>query len=239
MSTQTQEKNNLLAALQSPIIKKIITGITGIALGLFVLVHMLGNLSYFFGPEAYNLYSLKITSGFGFAKVLYYVIEIGLLLFFAFHIVVGIKIYLGKRKARQHDYAKYKSAGRPSLQSFSSRTMIWTGLLLLIFLVIHLKSFRFGPGIDDGYMMMIDGKEVHDVARVVTEKFQSPLYAFGYPIAMILLGFHLRHGIWSAFQSLGVMTPRLTPVVYALGGLLAVGIAVGFLVLPLYIFFSA
>jgi len=226
----------LLAAFQSPIGKKIITGITGLGLTIFVLVHMTGNLSYFSSdPQAYNAYSHFLTQGIG---ALIYVIEIGLLAFFVFHIITGIQIYLGKRRARNVGYDKYQSSGKPSMQSLSSRTMIVTGLILLVFLVIHLWSFKYGPGLEEGYVVTVDGEPIRDLKRLMTEKFQEPLYAFGYPFVMLLLGFHLRHGIWSAFQSLGAMNPRLTPVVYGLGGLLAVLIAVGFLVLPLYIFFT-
>ena len=72
----------------------------------------------------------------------------------------------------------------------------------------------------------------------MTEKFAEPLYAFGYVGVMVLLGFHMRHGFWSALQSLGLMNPRLTPLVYTLGAILAVAVAAGFIGVPLYIYFS-
>ena len=112
--------------------------------------------------------------------------------------------------------------------------MIITGLILMVFLVVHLNSFKYGTE----YMTTVDGVEMRDLARLMTEKFQDPLYAFGYPAIMLLLAFHLRHGVWSALQSLGAVSPRTTPVVYAIGGLLALLIAFGFLVLPLWIFFT-
>jgi succinate dehydrogenase / fumarate reductase cytochrome b subunit len=233
----SDRRKKLLAAFQSPIGKKITTGITGLGLTIFVIIHMTGNLSYFSSDaQAYNKYSHFLTEGLG---ALFYLIEIGLLAFFVFHIITGIQIYLGKRRARNVGYDTYRSSGKPSMQTLSSRTMIVTGLILLVFLVIHLWSFKYGPGIDEGYVVTVDGEPIRDLKRLMAEKFQEPLYAFGYPFVMLLLGFHLRHGIWSAFQSLGAMNPRLTPLVYGIGGLLAVLIAVGFLVLPLYIFFSA
>ena len=225
----------LLGALQSPIGKKLITGITGLALTGFVIAHMAGNLSYFSDdPQAYNKYGHFLLS----LGVLFYLIEIALLLFFVFHIVTGIQIWLGKRKARGVNYERYKSAGKPSLQSLSSRSMIITGLILLVFLVVHLWSFKYGPGIEEGYVVNIEGEQVRDLKTLLEEKFSHASYAFGYPLVMLLLAFHLRHGIWSALQSLGAMRPRLTPVVYTLGGLIGLGIALGFLVLPLYIFFT-
>lgn len=230
----SQTGNKLTGVIRSSIGKKVITGITGLALVIFILEHVYSNLLYFSpNPDAYNenahfLISLKII----------YVLEIGLLAVFLLHIVVGVSIALKKRRARPEGYKKYQSVGKPSRQSLSSRTMIFTGLVLLVFLVIHIITFKFGPGIAEGYVAMIDGEPVRDLKRLLEEKFQHAPYAFGYTFVMILLGFHLRHGIWSAFQSLGAMKPKLSPVVYAIGGVLAVLVAVGFLVLPLWIFFT-
>ena len=116
--------------------------------------------------------------------------------------------------------------------------MVITGLVLLVFLIIHLKSFKFGPGIEEGYVVEVEGRQIRDLKGLMTYKFQQPLYAFGYPLVLILLGFHLRHGVWSAFQSLGVMTPRLTTIVYPIGMLVAILVTAGFIVVPLYIYFS-
>lgn len=231
MSVQTQKPpSRMVAFYSSPVGKKILTGITGLGLTVFVLIHMIGNLSYFVGAETYNAYSDTLI-GLGPAL---WVVEIGLLAFFVLHAVIGIRIYLGKRRARTEAYARYQSAGGPSRQTLSSRTMIFTGLVLLVFLVIHLLSFKYGPY----YETMINGVPVRDLARLMREKFQHGYYAFGYVGVMLLLGFHLRHGFWSAFQSLGAMTPRLAPVVYAIGVILAILITAGFIVLPLWIYFN-
>lgn len=225
----------LKVIFSSPIGRKVLTGITGLGLTIFVIGHMLGNLTYFSSdPNAYNSYSHTLIS----LGPLLYIIELGLLAFVIVHIVLGVKIYLGKKAARPVDYAEYKSAGEPSRQSSSSRTMIVTGLILMVFLVFHILSFKYGPGMSEGYVVTVDGEEIRDLKRLMEEKFQHPLYAFGYPAVMLLLAFHLRHGIWSALQSLGAMTPRLTPLIYTAGGILAALIAIGFLVLPLWIFFS-
>lgn len=221
----------LSAFFRSPIGKKVLTGITGLGLTVFVLIHMIGNLSYFSSdPNAYNAYSDFLT-GLG---PLFYLIELGLLAFFAVHIVLGINIYLRKRKARDVNYTTYRSAGTPSRQTLSSKTMIFTGVLLLVFLVFHLLSFKYGTY----YETTVDGEQVRDLKRLLDEKFSQPLYAFGYPIMMLLLAFHLRHGIWSALQSLGAMKPKLTPMIYTVGALIGLLIAIGFLVLPLYIYFA-
>lgn len=234
MATQEKtDKPGFWSAVTSPIGKKVLTGVTGFVWTLFVLAHMAGNLGYFASEDAYNLYSdFLISSG-----PLIYIVEALLVVTLLMHVALGVDIYLKKTRARGGKYATYKTVGRPSLQSPSSRTMIFTGLVLLVFLVIHLGTFKFGPGIDAGYVSDVGGSEIRDLKRLVTEKFQDPLYAFGYPAVMVLLGFHLRHGVWSALQSLGAMNKRLTPLLYTLGTLLAIGIAVGFLILPLYIYF--
>ncbi len=230
-----RDKPDILSALASPVGKKALTGVTGLAWAGFVILHMAGNLSYFGAGEAYNEYAHKLLS----LGPLLYAAEILLVVCLLIHAVLGVNIYLGKRRARKRGYDVYRSAGRPGVQSPSSRSMLLTGVVLLVFLVIHIKSFKFGPGIAEGYSLLAEGEQIRDLKRLVTEKFQHPLYAFGYTGVMILLGFHLRHGAWSALQSLGAMNRRLAPLVYGIAAALAVGVAVGFVALPLYIYFSA
>lgn len=221
--------------LTHPIVKKLITGVTGLGLSLFVLIHMVGNLTYFSSdPDQYNRYSHTLQS-FG---VLFYAVEIGLLLFFLFHAWLGLTIWLGKRRARPVDYQKYRSAGDPSLQGWSSRSMILTGVVLFVFTIIHVASFKYGPGMAEGYRVMIDGIEMRDMKTLLEQRFQSGIYTFSYVGVMILLAVHLRHGVWSAMQSLGAVSPKLTPVVYTLGTIFGILIAVGFFFLPLYIYFG-
>lgn len=223
--------SRLLALYTSPVGKKIITGITGIGLVIFVFVHMMGNLSYFaIDPEAYNLYSNFLLS----MGPIFYLVELILLAFFIFHITMGISIWLRTRRARKENYAEYKTKGRPSLQGLSSRSMVITGLVLFVFLVIHLWSFKFGPY----YETTVGGETIRDLRRLLEENFAKPSYAFGYTAVMLLLALHLRHGIWSALQSLGAMRPKWTPVIYTIGTIIGLLIAIGFFVLPLYIYFT-
>jgi len=223
---------------RSPIGKKLITGITGLGLVIFVLEHMIGNLALFTGNDAYNEYAHFLAS----LGPLLYIAEAAIVAMFLFHIVNGIQIWLGKRRARPIGYETYRSAGKPSQQSSSSRSMIITGTILAVFLVFHLISFKFGPGgpgnADAAYLTIIGGEEMRDLSKLVREKFSSPFYTFGYTFIMLLLVTHLRHGIWSALQSLGAMRPSLTPLVYAMGGLLGALIGLGFIALPLAIYFQ-
>jgi len=120
--------------LKSPVGKKIVNAVTGLGLVIFVIGHVSGNLSLFSGSDAYNEYAHFLMS----LGPLLYVIEAGLVVFFVFHIVSGINVWRSKKKARSTGYDRYESAGKPSMQTSSSRTMIITGLILLVFLVIHL-----------------------------------------------------------------------------------------------------
>ncbi|MFT5142222.1 MAG: succinate dehydrogenase / fumarate reductase cytochrome b subunit [Rhodothermales bacterium] len=223
----------------SPIGRKLITGITGLGLVAFVLLHMVGNLALFQSDQAYNEYSHFLT-GMG---PLFYAVEFGLLAFFGFHINMGISIWLGKRKARPTGYDQHKSAGGPSRQTTASRSMIGTGLILLAFILFHLYSFKFGPGGplngDSAFLVAYDGAEpIRDMAKLVRMKFALPVYAFGYTAIMLLLIMHLRHGVWSALQSLGAMKPSISSLVYAIGGLLGAGIGAGFILVPLALYFN-
>ncbi len=212
----------------SPVGKKIITGITGLGLSLFVLVHMVGNLTLFAGTKAYNQLAHFIDS----LGILLYLIEFSLLAIAIFHVVVGISIRLNTLKARPVAYSQLKSVGTPSRQSISSRSMLITGIVLLGFLALHLATFKFGVY----YSTMINGVEMRDLSSLVMEKFHNPVYAFGYAGVMIVLALHLRHGIWSAWQSIGVLNSKISPVVYAIALILAILIAVGFIVLPVAIY---
>jgi len=120
--------------------------------------------------------------------------------------------------------------------------MIITGVILFAFTIFHLISFKFGPGglgsENAAYLTTVDGIEMRDLALLVRERFAGATYTFGYTAIMLLLIVHLRHGVWSALQSLGAMRPSLTPLVYTLGALLGLGIGLGFIVMPLAIYFQ-
>lgn len=228
--TIISDRPKLVNFYTSPIGKKIITGITGLGLTLFILFHMAGNLTLFAGSEAYNKLAHFLES----LGILLYLVEFILLGLAIFHVVVGVTIRLNTYKARPVSYTQIKSIGEPSKQSIASRSMLITGVVLLGFLVWHLASFKFGAY----YTTTIDGIEMRDLSSLVIEKFHEPIYAFGYAGVMVMLGFHLRHGIWSAWQSIGVLDAKISPAVYAIALILAISIMLGFVVLPLAIYFG-
>lgn len=221
---------SIIKAFQSQVGRKILTGLTGLLLVFFIIFHLAGNLAVFGEPNAMNAYSQFLHS----LGPLLWVARIGLLALFVIHAWIGISIWLKKRKARPQGYEVYSSKGGPSKQSLSSRSMAFTGVVLLVFVVIHINTFALG----DMGEVMIDGQMTHDIKTLVLDTFQNPVYAFGYTVVMILLGVHLGHGIWSAFTSLTVRSKKASAIIYTVGAVAAFLLAVGFLFIPLYIYFG-
>jgi len=210
--------------------RKFITGLAGILLVGFLVVHLGGNLTMLVGGGLFNNYTHHLES----LGVLLYIVEIILLGIFVVHIVTALLMQLEKRRARPKGYAVNASKGGPSRKTLASRSMIVTGLVLLVFLPVHIWMFKFNQG-RPSPSVMHDGKEIRDLYSIVVAAFQHPAIAWGYAGVMFLLGFHLRHGFWSALQSMGALNRRLLPVVYALGLVVAILLAGGFILLPLWI----
>ncbi|HEY3997608.1 MAG TPA: succinate dehydrogenase, partial [Candidatus Xenobia bacterium] len=134
---------NQPSTVWSSVGKKILTGLTGLGLVLFVIVHLAGNLSFFMGPGAVNSYAnMLATIGHGIALP---IAEISLIVLFLAHIISGLAVFNDKNKARPVAYQRSASAGGKSRKTVSSQTMIWTGLLLMLFVCIHVAQFRLGP----------------------------------------------------------------------------------------------
>jgi len=223
-------------AARSSIGKKLISGLTGLLLSGFIVGHLIGNLLLLVGPEAFNAYAHFLeTFGHGFAV---YVAEAGLILVFLFHIVTGLTVAWDRLRARPARYVKMANAGGASHKTIASRSMIVTGLIILVFLVLHIWMFKFGPGVDAGYTTSVDGETSRDLYRLVVEWFQIGPVTAAYVLVMLLLGTHLRHGFWSAFQSLGANNPKYMPFIYGFGSVFAVVMAIGFLVIPVIIYLS-
>ncbi|MFN7984188.1 MAG: succinate dehydrogenase cytochrome b subunit [Vicinamibacterales bacterium] len=202
---------------------KLLIGLTGLALFLFLITHIAGNAIIFLGRTTFNSYSHTLTS-----NPLIPIIEIVLALVFLLHIFKTVTMYLGNQQARPVAYQVKKSQGSPSRRSFSSMTMIVTGLWLLVFVIIHVRTFKYGPE----YPSDVEG--VRDLYRLVLENFHSPLSVAFYVLSMLIVGSHLWHGAASAFQSLGLSHSRWTPRVLAAGKVFAVVIGGGFILITLY-----
>jgi len=216
---------------RSSLAKKFLNAITGIGLALFVIVHLIENLLLLTGnPDDYNRWAHVLAS----LGPLLTLMELGLAAFFFVHIWSALLVYWDKLKARPSGYSVYRSAGGASRQTLSSQTMIYTGLVLLAFVIWHVITFRFGPY----YETVVDGVPMRDLHRLVVEFFSNPVHVVLYVAVMVFLGFHLRHGFWSALQSLGAYHPRWTPLWYSGGVVVALVLALGFIVIPVWVYFS-
>ena len=212
--------------LWSSVGRKFVLALTGLALFLFVVVHLLGNLTLFLHDGSiFNKYAHTLQSMGG----LLYIAEALLASLFLIHAIYATAVTLENRKARTTRYYKEGNAGKPSRKGFSSKTMIYTGALVLTFIIIHIKTLKYGPH--------YDGKGMRDLHKLISETFHNIWYVTGYGVAMIIFGFHLRHAFLSAFQTLGIENPRYTPALATLALLLSVVLAGGFLSIPVWVYF--
>lgn len=215
----------LLRALNSSIGKKFIMAVTGISLILFLVIHLINNLTLFAGPDIFN----SVVKNLENIKPLVRVIEFILLIIFILHIYQGIAgLELKNRKARP---IKYAVNGSSKNSDIFSRTMIWSGSIIFIFLVIHLQTFWVAFNL--GHPLA----ESHQYYSIVVESFQSPVYSVFYIVAMILLGFHLNHGFQSAFQTFGWNNKKYFPLIKKIGLLYTLITAIGFTSIPVYFLF--
>jgi succinate dehydrogenase cytochrome b subunit len=214
----------LVRFLTSNIGRKLLMGASGLLLLGFLLVHLSGNLLVFTGREHFNGYSHAMIG-----NPLIYVAEIGLLVLFFLHFVSGILVTLGNRAARPVRYAVKRRAGGASHKSLSSATMVFSGLFVLAFVPLHLWTFKYGP-----HYASSSDPAVRDLYRVVMEEFHEPLEVAWYVGAMVIVGFHLWHAFGSGLASLGIDD---RPIFRHAGQVLAVVITVGFIVIPLVVYF--
>jgi succinate dehydrogenase / fumarate reductase cytochrome b subunit len=197
---------------RSSIGKKFIMAASGLLLSLFLLTHLMGNSTSFLGREAFNAYAEKLHS----IGNLIYIFEIGLLILFLIHIITGIILYFENLGARPSRYSVDTSEGGRSL---GSRTMPYTGVIILIFIIVHLMNFHFTD------------KSV-PVADLVRELLGRPGLAGFYILSLLAVALHISHGTWSLFQSIGLNHEKYNQLL--LKGALAFSILVGtvFILIP-------
>ena len=176
----------------STIGKKVLMAVSGVALVGFVMGHMLGNLLLYQGPEAINAYA----EGLRKFPALLWGTRFGLLVAVGIHIWSSIALTLSNRAARPVAYRHRTDQA----STYASRTMKWSGPLLLLFIVYHLLHFTTGSAHPEF--------DADNVYRNVVIGFQNPAVAGFYIAAMLALGVHLSHGVWSMLQTVGLSHPR-------------------------------
>lgn len=212
--------NWLTQTLGSSIGKKLMMAVTGLAFIGFLMAHLAGNLNIYRGADAFNAYA----QGLHALGPVLRVFEAGLVTFAVIHIATGLWLFYQNYNARPQKYAINKSGGG---RTVGSRTMPYTGVFLLLFVILHLANFTFAD------------KTNTTVFDIVAKTFQSPFYVGFYVLAMIVAALHVSHGFWSAFQSLGLNHSKYMPLIMTLSIAAALVVGVGFGFLPIYILFQA
>jgi succinate dehydrogenase / fumarate reductase cytochrome b subunit len=204
---------------------KVLIALTGLALFGYLVLHLAGNTLVFFGPAIFNRYSDRLIS-----NPLVVPVEIGLLAIFLLHMVKAVRMTLVNRAARPVRYHRQERAGGASRKSVASKTMIWSGLATLLFVAVHVRGFKYGPRYD----VDVGGLVVRDLYRLEMEAFSDRVTVAFYATAVLIVGVHLWHGLWSALQSLGVGDAGPSRQLQKLGWMLAALLAVGFFIIPVW-----
>ena len=215
--------------LKSTVGRKFVMSITGFSMIVFVVVHLLGNTSMFTGPDGINSYANTLHR----LSPIIWVSRVILLTMFSVHVFFGIQLTLENRTAKPQPYAVKKS-----LQTtFAARNMIWSGLLIGVFLIYHLLQFTFqviNPEISAGRHLDSMGRP--DVFMMVVLSFRKFFVSFVYVWALGALALHLLHSIQSSFQTMGLNNDRTFPVIMKSGVLAASLIFLGYISFPILIF---
>lgn len=211
--------------IKSSIARKFVMALTGLFLIVFLVTHLSANLlSLAPDPELFNEASHFMATN-PFIQVMQYVLAAGFLI----HIIMGIRLTQQNSGARSVKYVRNNAAAN---SSFASRSMIITGVLVLLFLVLHLKDYfwvlKFG-----------DMAPYNSDYELVVGLFSSPIYTAIYVVAFVLLGIHLSHGFQSAFQSLGARHPKYTPFVKGFGTWYSILVPAGFALVAIWHFVNS
>jgi succinate dehydrogenase / fumarate reductase cytochrome b subunit len=200
---------NITNLFTSSVGKKFVMALTGLALFLFVVGHLAGNLQMFLGPEEINRYGDFLQTNLE----LLWPARIGLLVMVFLHIWSAIQLTVENRAARPQAYAQQEVVAA----SYASRTMFWSGLIIAAFIIYHLLHFTVQMQAINltgkSFVDLHDAKNRHDVYAMVVLGFQNKLVAGFYILAMFLLCLHLSHGLSAMFQSLGWKTPAYAPII--------------------------
>ena len=215
--------NWIISFFTSSLGKKLIMALTGLFLIIFLLIHLTGNSMLLLNDdgEAFTGFVVFMETN-PLIKVSAYILYLG----FIIHILQGISVWLANRKAKGGSYAVVTTANA----SIFSKYMFWFGMVILIFLIIHLSDFWLGLKVTHEF-----GDE--ELYSKLIDKFHNPVFLVIYELGMIALFMHLRHGFQSAFQTLGLNDKKWTPIVKCLGNIYSIIVPLGFFIIPLYVYF--
>lgn len=210
---------------ESPVGKKLIMATTGLLLLGFLLIHLIGNSTIYIGPNGINAYAKGLHS----LPPFVWTFRIFMLVLFVTHVYFGINLTFQNRQAKPQGYAISKHLS----STFSSRTMIWTGLIVLVFVVYHLLHFTFQiTSVPVKSYEHLDHLNRPDVFKMVVTSFQDLAVVLLYACGLTALMLHLLHGIQSLFQTTGLNNDSLMPKIKTFGYLIAVVVFVAYLAIP-------
>jgi succinate dehydrogenase / fumarate reductase cytochrome b subunit len=216
---------------QSSLTKKFVMAFMGLFLITFLFVHLGINLLVLLPDKDY----FNLAAHFMANNPVIKVFEVVLFLGFIIHIIYGLILQVQNWMARPD---RYKIEGWSHKSPFS-KFMIHTAIIIFIFLAIHLGDFYFKAKFGAIGEVLINGEHYHDMASLVMAKFVSMGYVIGYILAFVILGFHLHHGFQSAFQSIGLNNKTYTPFINGLSTIISIILALGYIVIPLVIYFGS
>jgi len=220
--------------INSSIGKKLIMSISGLFLIVFLLVHLTANLFLLAGSDAFNL-----SAHFMDTNPLIQIMQPILALGFALHIIYSLIVQFQNWRSRPVNYAK---VDQKDASTWASRNMIWLGLFVFAFLVIHIINFFWIIKFGELNTVIVNGEEMEDAYSLVTGLFTSGgalayIYSGIYVVGFIALGLHLHHALWSAFQTIGWSNIKWRKIWTVIGDIYAILIAVGFSIIPIYFLF--
>ena len=219
--------------LTSSIGRKLVMSLTGLFLVSFLIVHLAGNLQLLAGDggDAFNAYAYFMTHN-PLIKTVSYLLYFGILL----HAVQGWLLWRKNRAARGSEGYKVKVTRSVGTQSKAASNMGWLGTIIFIFIALHMYQFWLQMKLGNTAYVEVDGQRVKDLYSLVVTAFESPVYVAIYVVSMIVIGVHLIHGFWSAFQTLGLNHQKYTPLIRGLGAVIAVLIPAGFAIIPIVMY---
>jgi succinate dehydrogenase / fumarate reductase cytochrome b subunit len=227
--TDSAQRRTPKVAKTSSVFKKIVMAVSGIIMVLFLIAHMVGNLHVFQGAKAFNSYSEWLRTVGEPAlpyRTLLTIIEIVLTVSVLAHIWAAVSLWRQAKRARPQSYVTKKSVA----QSYASRTMRWGGVIVGLFIIYHLLDLTFG-------VANPAGTDSTPYGRLIAS-FSNPIPTIVYVVALVLLGMHLRHGIWSATQTLGQSNRRRERSVNAFAIVFSTLLIAGYLVIPAAVVFG-
>lgn len=221
--------------LRSTLGQKFLMAATGLALMLFVVAHLLGNLTLLM-PDgtAFNMYANQLHT----LGVILKIAEVSLSILAILHIFLAIRLKYLALRARPTSYDGARTKMGPSKMSYSSRNLIITGFMILFFLVIHIIQFKYGAAQSEGYVVNLQGHAVRDLYRLVRESFHQPVTVGFYILSLVFLALHLKHGFWSSFQSLGATRPGSSNAIYYTGIVFSILLFLGYTLIPVSMYFD-